>query len=281
MNRAPFNEFKTAVLFLTPGALLAVFGNIAAGWAGLAVCAASYTLFVIFAFLSADRMILRQHCAEYISEEQAPGLHALMTELARRAMLPAPALYLLPGAAPQLLVTGANPHRGAIALSKGLLELLSRDELAAAIAHAIAHLRSGETRPMAMAAGLARGLISISKLHPFLEVPIKPLAAAMIRVAVYPSRQFRADETSARLIGDANPLCTALRKIAAHTPMTAPRSASPATAHLFLCSPASGDGPRQVFSTHPPVTERLRKLEALAARPVISNAWLEVGHANK
>jgi heat shock protein HtpX len=281
MNRGPFKGFKTAVLFITPGALLAVLGITAAGWAGLAVCAAGYTLFALPAFLSADRVVLRQHCAEYVSEDQAPGLHALITELARRAMLPAPALYLLPAAAPQLLVTGANPRRGAIALSKGLLELLSRDELAAAIGHAIGHLRSGETRPMAMAGGLARGLISLSKLHPFFEVPAALLTAAMIRGAVYPSRQFRADETSAHLIGDANPLCTALRKIAAHTPKAAPKSVSPATAHLFLCDPVSGNGPSGAFSTHPPVNERLYRLEALSSRPVISNAWLEVGHANK
>src|SRR5205823_13954857 len=108
MNWATLNYSRTAVLFLAPSAVCALLGYGIAGWAGLAICAAAYILFATVAFVSADRMVLRQHRAELIPNGQALGLHALVSELSRRAMLATPALYLLPEAAPQLLVTGRN-----------------------------------------------------------------------------------------------------------------------------------------------------------------------------
>lgn len=288
MNWATLNYFKTAVLFLAPTALCALLGYAIAGWAGLAICAAAYLLFATVAFVSADRMVLRQHRAELIPDGQALGLHALVSELSRRAMLPTPALYLLPKTAPQLLVTGRNADRGAIALSKRLPELLNTEELAAVIAHAIGHLKYRETVPMTMVAGLVRGLISISNFFrcsnlvrrkclpgekrdriysdAFLWVLIAPIAAALIRATIYPSRQFRADEASVRLIGDANPLCTALRKIEAHTPDAPPKCMSTATAHLFFSDPVFGERQMRMFQTHPSIAERLHRLEALGHR---------------
>jgi heat shock protein HtpX len=285
MNRTTLNYSKAAGLFLAPTAVCALLGFAIAEWAGLAVCTAAYILFATISFVSADRMILTQHRAELISRGQAPGLHALVSELSRRAMLPAPALYVLPEAGPQLLVTGRNADRGAIAISKRLPELLNTEELAAVIAHAIAHLRYRETVPMTMVAGLVRGLIAISNFfrrsnllgpksfnsekpdgvcaNASLWIPIAPIAAALIRATVYPSRQFRADEASVRLIGDPNPLSAALRKIEALTPDAAPECVSSATAHLFFSHPVFRETRMRMFRTQPTIAERLHRLDAL------------------
>lgn len=285
MNRSTLNHFKTAMLFAVPAAVTGAIGYAVAGRLGLMLCAAAYTLLATIVFLYAERMVLKQHDAEYIPESQAPGLYAIANELARRAGAPRPRLYLLPAAAPEMLVTGRTAQRGAIGLSKGLTDLLSTEELAAVIAHAIHHLRSGETRPMTMAAGLVGVLIFVSKLFrwrnllgpkmvkpeirggvasdAFLWALIAPIGAALVRGTVYPSRQYRADAASAHFIGDTNPLCTALEKIEAYTPGAAPDDVSPSTAHLFLCRPVLRNGGMDLFRTHPPMTKRIRKLEAL------------------
>jgi heat shock protein HtpX len=285
MNRATINHFKVAMLFAVPSALFGAMSYAVAGWAWLMLSAGAYSLLAGIAFFCARRMILKQHGAEYMPNSQAPGLYALLSELAERAEISTPALYLLPEAAPQLLITAGNSGRGAIALSNGLLRLLNTRELAAVIAHAIDHLRSREAGPMTLVAGLVGGLISISKFFrwsnllgaryvstqnfggvpsdAFLWFLFAPIAAVLVRSTVYPSRKFRADAASAHLIGDSNPLSTALRKIEAHTPKIAAESVSPATAHLFLCSPISEDSAMHLFRTHPPITERLERLDAL------------------
>lgn len=285
MNRAAINNFKTAMLIVTPAAIWAALGHAIAGNLGLVLCAVVYSSLATTAFLCADRLILKQYGAEYVPESRATGLYALVGELCRRVALPPPALYLLPEAAPQLLVTGRSAKHGVIAFSKGLLALLSTAELAAVTAHALDHVRSGETRPMTMAAALVQGLISVSNhlrwsnlLGPklvrteeqfglvsdaLLWFAFAPIAAAIIRGVVYPSRQFRADQASAHLIGDTNPLRQALAKIEAYTPATAPNSVSVATAHLLLCSPMLGEHPWPLFRSHPRFDERLRRLEDL------------------
>ncbi len=285
MNRSTINHFKTGMLFLAPAVLSAAIGYLLAGWVALALCAAVHASLAATAFLRRGRMVLNRYGAAYIPESQAPGLYALLSELARRAALPRPALYLLPETAPRLLVIGRNAETGAIAISKGLLQLLNTEELAAVIAHAIDHLRSGETGPMTMMAGLVEQWISLANSFrwisflgsksrtaekrrgapsdAFLWVLIAPLAAALVRATVYPSRQFRADAASAHLIGDANPLCTALAKIEARATDLVPESPSPATAHLFLCDPLIRESRMSLFRTHPPMEERLRRLDAL------------------
>lgn len=153
MNRSTINHFKTAMLFAVPASVAGAIGYAVAGWLGLTLCAAPYSSLATIVFLRADRMVLKQHHAEYIPESQAPGLYAIANELARRARAPRPKLYLLPAAAPELLVTGRTADCGAIGLSRGLTDLLNTEELAAVIAQAIHHLRSGEARPMTMVAG--------------------------------------------------------------------------------------------------------------------------------
>jgi heat shock protein HtpX len=289
MDRSTINYFKTATLFVAPAAIGAAFGYTVAGWLGLMLCAAACISLCLIVFLSADRIVLEQHRAGHIQEQQAPGLYAVVGQLARRAGVRRPAVYLLREAAPQMLVTGRSANRGSIGLSRGLLDLLSTEELAAVIAHAIHQVRSGETAPMTMVSGLAGGLVSLSNIFRLSNLPgqravkiekhggisadaflwplVAPFAAALIRATVYPSRLFRADMASVHLIGDPNPLYTALAKIQAQTGDLTLESVSPVTAHLFFYSPLSGEPKMNLFRTHPSITQRLDRLDA--ADPVV------------
>jgi heat shock protein HtpX len=298
MNACIINYFKTAMLFCAPLALISAAGYAIAGWPAAALSAAAWFALAALIFFSADRRILKQHRAEYIPERQAPGLYALLGEVARLAETRRPALYLLPETAPEMLVTGTTVARGAIGLSNGLLQLLSTEEQAAVMAHAIHHLRSRETQPMAMVAGAVAALIRISKLLRLLPANgtrsekgggsdgvlwmlMAPSVALLVRAIVCASRQFRADVASAHLIGDAHALCTALIKIELRTPHVAPDSVSPATAHLLLCAPQTAEDPIHLFQTQPPIAERLRRLEELRRAIHYFDRLMKLRHANE
>ena len=303
MNRSTINYLKTAMLFAAPAGLSAALGYAVGGWLGLMLCAAAWISSATIIFFCADRIILTKVRAEHVPECEAPGLYALLGELSRRAQVRSPALYLLPEAAPQMLVTGRTADRGAIGLSQGLLELLSMEELAAVIAHAIHHLRSGETQPMTMAAGLVAALISVSNFFRWsnllgkkwvrpesrggipsdavLWVLIAPIAAALVKATAYPSRQLRADVASAHLIGDAHALCTALTKMELRTPQESPECVSPATAHLFFCAPVNNEDQADLFRTHPPIAERLRRVEELGRAIHYFKRVMKLRHANE
>lgn len=303
MNTTLTNFMKVAILFLLPGSLLAALAYGLVGWTGAGACVALYSLFAIAALASAERRVLAQHGAAYIAEHQAAGLYGLAGELARRAGVPTPALYLMPESAAQLLVTGGSAERSTVVVSKGLLQVLSREELAAVLAQAISRIRSGGVLPMTIAARLAEALISFSnffrwshllpsrlimsgkldgiRADAFLWVLIAPLAAALIRMTTRPSRHFLADEASVHLIGDEGPLGDALLNLEAYRRVVPLESESPATAHLFICNPLSASGWARLFHTHPPIAERLDRLSALGRRPVNSSAWLGVRHVRQ
>jgi heat shock protein HtpX len=297
------NHFRIAILLLLPGAGLALLGYGVAGWVGFGLCSVLYSLGAIATIISAESTVLRRHGAAYIAKHQAPGLYGLAGELARRAGVPTPALRLMPESAAQLLVTAGIAGRTTVVLSRGLLQVLSREELAAVMAHAISRIGCDGVLAMTIAARWAEALISFSNFFryshllpsklttfdkrdgipsdAFLWVLIAPLAAALIRVATCPSRQFLSDESSVHLIGDDQPLGDGLRNLEAYGRVAPLESVSPATAHLFISNPLSTNGWARLFQAHPPVTERLERLEALGRRAVNSSAWPGVRHASQ
>ena len=303
MNTALTNHLKIAILLLTPGVAVGLLGYGVAGWPGAGALATIYGIFAIAAVFSAQRMVLRQHAARYISEREAPGLYGLMRELAQRAGIEVPAVYLIPESAAQLLVTGASVTRSAVFISRGLLHALTREELGAVMAHAVSRIRTGAVVPMTIAAGMVEAIISFSNyfrwshLLPstfvesekragipsdaFLWPLFAPVAAALIRVSTFASRQVLEDEASAYLLGDARPLAEALWNIEAYVAVAPLESASPATAHLFICNPLSGDGWVKLFHTHPPIGDRLKQLEALGRRSVGAGTWYGARQASQ
>lgn len=249
-----------------------------AGRTGLLIAASISIAGCAGIYLLADRAILRIHGARRIYERHAPGLFKLVRELSRRADLSAPRMYLISDQGANAFATGLNFERRSIAISTGLLSLLDGEELAAVIAHEFGHLRKGDTLLMTLLAAVTGAMISPAYVfawthwgnphrwnsHAFLGTLISPVIAVVVRLFTPNSREYWADEYGARLIGDASPLARAIRKIDSERSRVPFLSASPATAHLFICNPLSSTRPTRFFETHPSVRERLDRLEALA-----------------
>jgi heat shock protein HtpX len=290
MSESAIYQIKAMALLAALASLFILCGWGLAGRTGLLVTSFISVIACTGIYLLGGRCVLRMHRAQRINEKHAPGLFRMVRNLARQTDSSVPSVYVLPERSANAFATGRSGKHGAIAVSAGLLELLDGEELAAVIAHEFAHLQQGHTLLMTIVAAVAASLTSLanvftwSNLLPntrpkmerhdgvpsdaFFWVLIAPFAAMLIRLSLSNSREYLADEQSARMIGDPNPLLRAVIKIDAqrlHPPLL---SVSPATAHLFICNPLSSNGLIRLFETHPPVSKRVDRLEALARRRV-------------
>jgi heat shock protein HtpX len=283
-----WNQLKTIVLLggLSAAAVAAASG-LAPGWAwafvGLAV------LMNLGAYLYSDRLVLRMHGARPVDIREYPTLHLMNTELARQAGIPAPGLYLIEADYANAFATGRGPGRAAIALTTGLLARLDRREVRGVLAHEIAHVKNRDVllaTIAAMVAAVISGIANALQLSALSgagqnddESPspiamlafavVAPIAATLVQLAISRSREFVADETAARLTQDPEALASALRRLAAaaaHGGMEP--IPAPATASLFIVAPFSSVTPRllALFSTHPPVQQRVERLLRMATR---------------
>jgi heat shock protein HtpX len=284
------NRLKTLVLLSTLTALLLWAGHAMAGQGGLMMALVFAALMNFGAYWWSDKIVLRMYGAREVTEAQAPALHGLVRELAGRAGLRLPKVYIIPQAAPNAFATGRNPEHAAVAVTEGLTSLLDREELAAVVAHELGHVQNRDTLIMTVAATIAGAVGMLANLahfgvifgsgrssdgddrpHPLaglLGVILAPIAATLIQLAISRSREFVADATGARLSGNPLALAEALRKletVGRQVPMSA---GSPATAHLFIVNPFSGGGLAGLFATHPSTAARIRRLEIMAGHPV-------------
>lgn len=288
------NRMKTAVLLATLTALLLWAGQALGGQSGLMMALVFAGLMNFGAYWWSDKLVLRMYGAQEVTEAQAPALHGIVRDLARRAGIPMPRVYLIPQDAPNAFATGRSPQNAAVAVTEGLMRLVDRDELAGVLAHELGHVKNRDTLVMTVAATIA-GAVSMlaqmgqwalmfgshrssddgeegghgSVLGGLLGVIVAPIAAMLIQMAISRSREFLADEAGARLTGNPLALAGALRKLEAwsrQVPMTA---GSPATAHLFIVNPFTGGGLLSLFSTHPSTDARVARLEALARGGVV------------
>jgi heat shock protein HtpX len=234
--------------------------------------------------------VLRMYGAQEIGEHQSPELFAIVRDLASRAGIPMPKVYIIPEETPNAFATGRNPQHAAVAVTQGILRLLSREELSGVLAHELGHVRNRDTLIMTVAATIAGALSHLasmamwsaflggrsdddeegSPLGGILGIIIAPIAAAMIQMAISRSREFMADEEGARLSGNPLALASALRKIEAWSNRLPIHSGSPATAHLFIINPFSGGGMTSLFSTHPSTQARIERLEAMARQGIVA-----------
>jgi heat shock protein HtpX len=278
------NHLKTIVLL---GVLSALFVGI-----GGALAPGRMPLFLLLAvamnvgaYFFSDRMVLRMHGARAVAPDEAPDLHQMIRELAGRAEIPVPRLFLIDDAQPNAFATGRNPAHGVVAVTTGLLELLSRRELRGVLAHEIAHIRNRDILVSTIAACFAGAITWAVHAIGFLgmgardgeEAPsplaavglmlLGPIAATAVQLGISRSREYLADETGAWLSGDPLALAGALARLETAAHVVPSEVAQPATASLFIVNPIAGTARMaRLFSTHPATEERIARLEAMAGR---------------
>lgn len=264
--------------------VLVVFvGRLLGGESGMIVAFLFAVVMNFGSYWFSDKIVLKMYRAQQLSAESSPQLFRLTEELAQRGGIPMPKLYMIPSDQPNAFATGRNPQNAAVAVTQGIVRLLSEDELRGVIAHELAHVKHRDILIGTIAA-TAAGAISMmasmaqwamifgggrgsderggNPIGALAMIILAPIAAMLIQMAISRSREFLADEGGAQMAGNPLSLANALRKLDAKAKQI-PMDANPATAHMFIVSPLRGGGFSSLFSTHPPVEERVSRLEAM------------------
>jgi len=277
------NVFKTAILLGALTALLVLIGGAVGGQQGMIV-AFVFALVMNFAsYWFSDRLVLAMYGARPIGEAEAPGLYRVVRTLATRAGTPMPRVYLIPSESPNAFATGRNPEHAAVAVTEGIMRILDEHELEGVLAHELAHVKNRDILIATTAATLAGAITYLahmaqwaaifgarrddeeeggSAVGAILMAILAPIAAMLIQLAVSRAREYQADATGARLAGQPWGLAKALEKLDTASQVV-PMEASPATAHLFIVNPLAGGSWLTLFSTHPPIQERIARLRAM------------------
>lgn len=271
---------RTFVLMAAMTALLGLLGWMIGGSVGAIFALILAGATNVWAWWNSDKAVLRQQNAVPVGRADAPELYDLVAELARNAGLPMPAVYLLETEQPNAFATGRDPQHSAVAVTRGLLHLLTRDELAGVIAHELAHIRSRDTLTMTVTATLAGAIAMLGNMLMFtggrdnrggglgaiLMMILAPLAAGLVQMAISRTREYEADHDGARICGQPLSLASALAKIAtaAGRVVNMPAERNPASASLFIINPLSAMRMDRLFATHPPTEERIARLQAMS-----------------
>src|SRR2546423_2869670 len=278
------NYFRTAILLAGLTALFMGVGYLIGGQAGALIALMVAAAMNLFSYWNADQLVLSMHGAQEVEARAAPDLVQLAGELANRAGLPMPRVYLMDNPQPNAFATGRNPEHAAVAVTTGLLNMLSRDEVAGVIAHELAHVRNRDTLTMTITATIAGAISMLAQFGLFFGgghrdnnngvgligtlamVILAPLAAMLVRMAISRTREYSADNIGAQIAGGTQGLASALVKIsnAAHHIENDTAEQNPATAHLFIVNPLSGHRMDNLFSTHPSTENRIAALNELS-----------------
>jgi heat shock protein HtpX len=269
------NSIKTALLLGALTGLLLFMGQVLGGRSGMTFALFMAAAMNFAAFFWSDKIVLRMYRAQPVGREQAPQLHQIVERLAMKAAIPMPRLHVIPEPALNAFATGRSPGHASVAVTEGMLKALSPEELEGVLAHELSHVLNRDTLISTVAATLAGAISWVA--HPFMLMSgrdddqggnplaalaamlLAPLAAMLIQMAVSRSREYQADATGARLVGYPQGLASALRKLAAAKDRL-PMRADPSTAHMFIVNPLSGRSLANLFSTHPPLEERIARL---------------------
>jgi heat shock protein HtpX len=276
------NTLKTTILMAGLTALMIVIGNAIAGQGGMMIALIFAIGMNFFGYWFSDKMVLRMYGAKEVAPNEAPELHSLVRELCQRAGLPMPRVYMMRGDQPNAFATGRNPQHAALAFTEGIVDMMDRNELAGVIGHELAHIKNRDILIGSIAATIAGAITMLAYMAQWaaifgglggdddddgggfvgmiLMAILAPIAAMLIQMAISRSREYFADETGARIAGNPHYLSGALRKLH-YASKRIPLRANPATAHMFIVNPLRGGGFASLFSTHPPMEERIARLE--------------------
>ncbi len=279
------NQIKSFA-FLTILTLLFVWiGGMIGGQSGMIFAFVLASLMNFFSYWYSDKIVLAAYRAKPVSEEEAPELYAIVRELTTKAGIPMPKIYILPSPQPNAFATGRNPEHAAVAVTSGILRLLSREELKGVLAHELGHIIHRDILIQSITATIAGAIMILASMARWaaffggfsrddddaggiiglLVVSLlAPIAATIIQLAISRSREYLADKKGAELAGNPLYLANALRKLDSYSKELPMPQANPQTAHMFIINPLSGKALARLFSTHPPIEERIKRLEEMA-----------------
>ncbi|MHA1675607.1 MAG: zinc metalloprotease HtpX [Candidatus Njordarchaeales archaeon] len=276
------NYIKTAILLGSLTALFLFIGYYFAGTSGLTIALIFSLLMNLGTYWYSDKIVLSMYRAKQISKSEMPQLHNIIETIAKEANLPKPKVYLIPTENPNAFATGRNPKHAAIAVTQGILNLLSEEELKGVLAHELAHIKNRDILISTIAATIAGVISYLAFMARFAAIfggmgrdqdnnilellalaIIAPITATIIQLAISRSREYLADETGAKLIKNPEPLASALLKLEQASKLHPIRFGSQATSHLFIVNPFSARSLINLFSTHPLISERVNRLRNL------------------
>ena len=279
------NVFKTGILLAVLTAMLVLIGGAIGGQQGMVI---AFVIALAMNFLSywfSDKMVLAAYGAQPIDEAAAPRLYAIVRRLVTRAGIPMPRVYLVPSETPNAFATGRNPQHAVVAVTEGIMRILDEEELEGVLAHELSHVKNRDVLISTIAATLAGAITYLAHMAQWaamfggrsrddedggsnpiamiLLAILAPIAALLVQMAVSRSREFQADATGAQVAGRSWGLAKALEKLQMANQAMPMADATPATAHLFIVIPLSGETLMRHFSTHPPLEERIARLRAM------------------
>lgn len=281
-----FNNMRTALLLGLLTGLIILIGGYFGGQGGMIIAFVVAGAMNIGSYWFSDKIVLSLYRAKPLEESQAPEIFAIVRHLTQQAGLPMPRIAVIPQDAPNAFATGRDPDHAVVAVTAGLVRLMDQDELTGVLAHEVSHIKHRDILIGSVAATLAGAVMVLASMARWAAFfgggssddengggvigllamsLLAPIAAMLIQMAISRSREFKADETGARLAGSPHGLAAALTKLD-QASRRIPLAAQPSTAHMFIVNPLSGRSLAGLFSTHPPIEERVKRLTAMAGR---------------
>ncbi len=281
------NRIKTTFLLTCLTLLLVAMGSAIGGRSGMIIAFVIAGGMNFFSYWYSDKIVLKMYKAREVSETESPAFYGMVKRLSQRANMPMPKVYIIPSEGPNAFATGRNPQNAAVAATEGIMRLLNEEELEGVMAHELAHVQNRDTLISTIAATFAGAIAMLGNMLQWAAIFggghsddeeggggmlgslamafIAPMAAMLIQMAVSRSREYLADEAGAKICGNPMALANALRKLQRGSQTVPMQEATPATSHMFIVNPLTGQSMLKLFSTHPPMEERVARLEAMAS----------------
>ncbi len=277
------NGLKTMVLMVTLTLMLVGFGAILGGKSGMTIALIMAFVMNFITYWFSDKIVLRMYGAKEVSEAEAPQLYSMVRRLSQRAGLPMPRVCIMEEDQPNAFATGRNPEHGTVAVTTGIMRILSKEELEGVVAHELAHIKNRDILVSTIAATIAGAISYLAQMAQWAAIfggrsnddeggsnPIAaivmmivgPIAAMLVQMAISRAREYGADEGGAQICGNPMYLANALKKLHMASQQI-PLQANPATSHMFIVNPLTGGGILKLFSTHPPIEERIHRLQEM------------------
>ena len=277
-----FNKFKTTMLLGLLTGMVILIGFFLGGQRGMIIAFVIATAMNFFSYWFSDKIVLAMYQAKEATEREAPELYMIVANLIQKAQMPMPKIFIIPEEAPNAFATGRNPEHAVVAVTEGLLKLMNRDEIEGVLAHELAHVKNHDILISSIAATIAGAIMILANIVKWgaifgggsrddedqgglgmvgmlVMAILAPIAALLIQMAISRSREYLADETGVHFVGQSRGLANALYKLGIYSHKI-PMSANPQTAHMFIVNPLTGRSLMNLFSTHPPIEERIARL---------------------